>query len=436
MAQEDSQRVFIDISAVRLIHSIGLLFDVGSSMNQSIGYMEMTKLQAVDTAGKRFIQSMPLTPDVWDEAGVFTFSGGFRTRQDFTTNKTALINALPRVTSSNTAMYDGCVELINLLKSRKYVKVIILLSDGQDNYSSRYKKNDVITQANNYNIKIYTVGVGTSIDATTLSQIADSTGGEFFRANTYQDLIDIYEHIFKLLTNRQTKFFDLTGKCNIPELTFGCDTERLITPGDTLSFQFQLKAVSNILTLNSEYKLVLNYNPSLLLPLDSNITSNKNGKLEITRMNKVNLDSFPLTNVKFMALLSDIQCSNISVESLEWTTAGYPLIPSNSTCNVCVRVCAGSLRAVQDYQPLYLYQNSPNPFSNSTEISFEANEDGHYSLNIFDNYGRAVKKVFDCEYKPGSYSTNIDAEGLSAGTYLYVFRSPSTVLSRMMIVTK
>ena len=432
----DSQRVFLDITYMRMHHSIGMLFDTSGSMLDQINALGMTKLQAADTAGKIFIGSIPEFPDVWDEVGIFTFSSGFRIAQDFTTDKVKLINALPKRASGSTYLYDACVELVNLLAKRPYDKVMILLTDGKDETSIRYNTNDVVTQALANNVKIYTIGVGSNTQDDVLITIAVSTGGIFFKAKTYQDLIDIYGQIFKLLTNRKTVFFDVIGKCNNPGLTIVCDSNKNVSPGDTLTYQFQLKSISKIATFDSTYKLRLRFNHSVLLPTDSNITYNTGDFLEITRVNKVNLDSFPLTNVKFMALLSDVMCTDITIDSLVWVNSGYDPILSTSTCTVCVKVCAGSLRAIEAYHPLYLYQNTPNPFSNSTDINFDANNLGRYCLNIYDTYGRKIKNVFDDEFKPGSYLTKIEASDFNLGTYLYVLTTPSGVLSRIMIVTK
>ena len=435
-AEIDSQRVYLDLSYIRSHHSIGMLFDVSGSMIDKIDGLGMSKLEAADTAGKKFIESIPEFPDVWDEVGIFTFSSSFTIAQDFTTDKAKLINALPKITRTTTVLYDACVQAVNLVAKRPYEKVIILLTDGKDKYSNRYNKNDVINQAIANNVKIYAVGVGSNTQDNILTDIAVSSGGLFFKANTYKDLIDIYSQIFKLLTNKKSIFFDVVGKCNTPLLSIDCDSNTNVSPGDTVTYTFHLKAVSRIATMDSTFKLRIRFDHSLLLPLDSNITYNKGDKIEITRVNKVNLDSFPLIKVKFKAFLSDPMCSEIKIESLEWVNSGYYPIFTNSICKVCVKVCAGTLRAIQSFQPLYLYQNTPNPFSNSTDVNFEVNEEGRYCLNIYDTYGRIIKNIFDSQYKPGTYKTNISGTDFNPGTYLYVLNTPSGVLSRIMVVSK
>lgn len=66
---------------------------------------------------------------------------------------------------------------------------IILLSDGEDNV-----QDSVLESAISSNIKIYTIGLGNSNDRI-LQNIADKTGGEFFKAYTSDDLLSIYDEI-------------------------------------------------------------------------------------------------------------------------------------------------------------------------------------------------------------------------------------------------
>lgn len=68
-------------------------------------------------------------------------------------------------------------------------KKIVLLSDGES-----YVSDSVLQSAIESNIKIYTIGLGNSSDSV-LQHIADATGGEFFKAYTADELLDIYEEI-------------------------------------------------------------------------------------------------------------------------------------------------------------------------------------------------------------------------------------------------
>jgi hypothetical protein len=316
-ASYDSIRVFLRADT-RLSHSIGLLFDISTSMDEALPGEPITKLKGADNAGASFINSMLTTPKVMDEAGVFSFSEGFYVNQDFTTNKVLLKNALPTSTVSNTAFFDACVEVLVRLEKRPYLKVLVALTDGDDNASKRYFPQDIINIAKTNKIQVYTIGLGTlRPDAdNNLKNIALSTGGQYFKANSSKDLLDIYYRIFNLLSKNIELYFDLVGNCTDPYFAIQCDSLHYRKPGDTIIYQVDLKAVSVQGAMNNNYTIQFSFDKDILVPVDSNISYNGDGRLEIKGINTVNLDSFPLTNVRFMTLLGENRCSDLKLESI------------------------------------------------------------------------------------------------------------------------
>jgi len=74
-------------------------------------------------------------------------------------------------------------------------KVVILLSDGDSNWVTRFEPDDAAKLAKDMGVKVYTVLVGReeadlfggmSVNPATLRSIATVTGGEFFRATDYE----------------------------------------------------------------------------------------------------------------------------------------------------------------------------------------------------------------------------------------------------------
>lgn len=119
-----------------------------------------------------------------------------------------------------TAIGMGIATSINRLRdSEAESKVIILLTDGMNNAGEI----DPITageMAATFGIRIYTLGIGTrgtapypvddpvfgrryqnvevNIDEEMLTQVANQTGGNYYRATDLQELIDIYDEIDRL----------------------------------------------------------------------------------------------------------------------------------------------------------------------------------------------------------------------------------------------
>jgi Ca-activated chloride channel family protein len=119
-----------------------------------------------------------------------------------------------------TAIGMGIATSINRLRdSKAKSKVIILLTDGMNNAGEI----DPITageMASTFGIKIYTIGIGTrgtapypvddpvfgrryqnvevNIDEDMLTQVANQTGGQYWRVTDLQELVDVYDQIDKL----------------------------------------------------------------------------------------------------------------------------------------------------------------------------------------------------------------------------------------------
>jgi hypothetical protein len=104
--------------------------------------------------------------------------------------------------------------------------------------------------------------------------------------------------------------------------------------------------------------------------------------------------------------------------------------------------CAGSDVAGQNTSKadlpngFSLAQNYPNPFNPSTMISFSIPEATHLTLKVFDALGREVAILADGFYEPGRHVVHFDADGLVAGTYLYVVSGAGWSASRPMLLLK
>lgn len=100
-----------------------------------------------------------------------------------------------------TALNEALFLSSNLFKSSTAKeKIAILLTDGVDNTNS-IPLNVAINTAKKYGIKVYTVGVGEEgrdFDARPLRQIAQETGGRYFKGDSVEKLKAIYATIDSL----------------------------------------------------------------------------------------------------------------------------------------------------------------------------------------------------------------------------------------------
>ena len=165
-----------------------------------------------------------------DRIGLVIFSGESFTQCPLTTDYNTLINLFNDIeygmVDDGTAIGDGLGNSINrLMDSEAKSKIVILLTDGENTKGkiSPLTAAD-IAASDSINIKVYTIGVGTKgmakspvaidyngrfiydyvevkIDEKTLTEIANKTGGEYFRATNNESLEGIYNTINKLETS-------------------------------------------------------------------------------------------------------------------------------------------------------------------------------------------------------------------------------------------
>lgn len=196
---------------------IVLAIDVSTSMLAQD--LKPDRLEASKDVAIEFISGRPN-----DRIGLVIFSSESYTQCPLTTDHSVLINLFKDVKSGviedGTAIGVGLATAINRLKDSDAIsKVIILLTDGVNNQGAI----DPITAAEfakTFNIRVYTVGVGTEgeapypyqdmfgryqlisvpveIDEEVLQQISDVTNGRYFRATNNDKLRQIYAEIDKL----------------------------------------------------------------------------------------------------------------------------------------------------------------------------------------------------------------------------------------------
>ena len=176
------------------------------------------RLEAAKEVATKFILERPQ-----DRIGLVVFAGESFTQSPLTTDKAVLVNLMKDLHSGmiedGTAIGLGLANAVNRLKdSEAKSKVIILLTDGINNRGA-VAPMTAAELAKTFGIRVYTIGVGTlgeapypvqtpwgiqlqnmpvEIDEDILTQIANLTGGKYFRATDNEKLEQIYQEIDQL----------------------------------------------------------------------------------------------------------------------------------------------------------------------------------------------------------------------------------------------
>jgi Ca-activated chloride channel family protein len=197
---------------------IVMAIDVSSSMLAKD--LKPYRLAALKKVAADFINERPN-----DRIGLVAYAGESYTKTPITSDKSIVLRALDEITygqlNDGTAVGMGLATSVNRLKESKALsKVIILLTDGVNN-SGFIEPQTAADLAVEFGIKTYTIGLGTNgnamtpisynadgsfrygmreveIDESLLKSIAETTGGQYFRATDNKKLEAIYEEINKL----------------------------------------------------------------------------------------------------------------------------------------------------------------------------------------------------------------------------------------------
>jgi Ca-activated chloride channel homolog len=209
---------------------IVICLDVSPSMEAGDFYptrLERAKLEAANFVDKR--------PD--DRIGIVVFGGESFTlcplTYDHRTLKTLLMTVSTNILDAGgTAIGMGLAKSVERLKeSKAKSKVVVLLTDGENN-QGMIQPYDAARLAATYKIKTYTIGMGATegkvltptarnpdgsyvqqyqpvtVADSSLLEMAQITGGKYFRANDGAKLEEIYKEIDKL----EKTEFDKKGK--------------------------------------------------------------------------------------------------------------------------------------------------------------------------------------------------------------------------------
>ena len=177
------------------------------------------RMEAAKEVAMSFVDSRPT-----DRIGLVIFSGESFTLCPVTTDESTLKSQIANIQSGlledGTAIGSGLATSVDRLRSSKSKsKVVILLTDGENN-GGQIPPVTAKEIAKSVGVRVYTIGVGTdgyasvpmqttsgnvvlqrekvNIDEKLLTQIANETGGQYFRAKDNEGLKKIYSEIDRL----------------------------------------------------------------------------------------------------------------------------------------------------------------------------------------------------------------------------------------------
>ena len=232
-------RTSAESSKTRSAEGIDIVMAVDVSASMLAKDLRPNRLEATKEVASVFISQRPN-----DRIGMVVYAGESYTQTPLTSDHKIVRNSLRDLEygliQDGTAIGMGLATAVNRLKeSKAKSKVIILLTDGENN-SGEIDPLTATQLAKEFNIRTYTIGVGTkgtaptpaaydmrgnfiyrnlpvNIDEDLLKKIAEETGGNYFRATDNEKLQEIYAEIDKLEKTKlkELKFYSYDEKFDV-----------------------------------------------------------------------------------------------------------------------------------------------------------------------------------------------------------------------------
>ena len=246
--------------------------------------------------------------------------------------------------------------------------------------------------------------------------------------------------------------------------------------GDDIKGIYRIYPGGNVQLLDYSFKLP---NGICFSPDEKKLYVNESQLGEIYEFDLV--DDTTITNKQLFAKLKyggyadgmktdpdgNIYCTGprgIEVFSPDGTSIGFIYLPNNNSASNCTWgdadgktlyiTAGGQNKPVFKVRPLLtdvkeghgsiiphtfqLYQNFPNPFNPSTEISYALNKSSNVELKVFDMLGKSITTLVD-EYKqPGVYHSTFSTQNssLTSGIYYYTLTTNDFTETKKMIFLK
>ena len=197
------------------------MLSVDVSLSMLAKDLEPDRLTALKAIAKSFVDKRP-----GDRIGLVAYSGEAFTKVPVTSDHAVLLEELNGLNSlelqPGTAIGEGLsVAVSHLRHSKAKSKIIILMTDGVNTIENAMPAQVGAQLAKSNDIKVYTIGIGTNgyalmptatdifgdlvfteaevkIDEQVLLEIAQTTGGKYFRATSNQSLEEVYNEINQL----------------------------------------------------------------------------------------------------------------------------------------------------------------------------------------------------------------------------------------------
>lgn len=200
---------------------VDIMLSIDVSLSMLAKDLNPDRITALKDIAVKFVRKRPN-----DRIGVVAYAAEAFTKVPVTSDHQVVIDEIKNLSSTGlepgTAIGEGLSVAVNhLTKSKAKSKIVILMTDGVSNIQNAIPPLVAAELAKNNHIKVYAIGIGTNgyalmptsldifgdlvftetqvtIDENTLKEVAQTTGGKYFRATSNSSLEEVYNEINQL----------------------------------------------------------------------------------------------------------------------------------------------------------------------------------------------------------------------------------------------
>jgi hypothetical protein len=217
--------------------------------------------------------------------------------------------------------------------------------------------------------------------------------------------------------------------------------------GERIQIPTRLDVATNLsITGTKSFTADLVFNRSMLWPEEitsssgtatfTTIPEGENLRVRITVVQTNTPTPGIMLELTCLVMLGNDETTPITLENFAWTE-GTAATTTSSGNFIARGICEeGGQRLIALPTSLMLFQNNPNPFNPTTEISFFLPEEAEIDLRVFDALGREAARLSTGIHSAGIHRVIFDGTGLVSGTYFAILRSGDEIRVKRMIMMK
>lgn len=201
--------------------------------------------------------------------------------------------------------------------------------------------------------------------------------------------------------------------------------------------------------LHKEIKVKVNYNYTVMQPIDLDFTKLAGDRAELEFTSEINYSSnpkeamiqatLPITTIRMLAKLGNEQISDIEITSADITSDGIAVLNLDTKKFTLDGVCevGGNLRlfTLSEIEPSIRLNR--NPVTNKIEAVLSSIETGQHSVVLYDMVGNATELDNRVLNTSGQiYNVEYETNSLQSGVYIIKFNTPTQSFDERLMIVK